>query len=303
MRQDHPMEGFSRRPATSADAEAIYQLLATAETGWHGRAEVVPDQVAADLQRPELQPERDTLVVHAANGDLAGWAWVHLGKRAQIDVHPSYRGLGIGTALLDWAEERSRAEGSEWLAQTVDDADKAGTDLLCSRGYEVLATNWLLERPIDPPAAARDLPAGVAITSYDETAGPAVHQLIEAAFSRPRRKSYEEWARLTVERSSFRPDASTLAYADGELVGAVIALDLPETNEGYVEQLAVRADQRNKGIARAMLDETCAAFYHLGRRSCILWTHSGTGALGMYERLGMHVRRSTTVYRTNFAPR
>jgi hypothetical protein len=29
-----------------------------------------------------------------------------------------------------------------------------------------------------------------------------------------------------------------------------------------------------------------------------LWTHSGTGALAMYERLGMTVRRSTTVYRT-----
>ncbi len=80
----------------------------------------------------------------------------------------------------------------------------------------------------------------------------------------------------------------------------MIALDLPESNEGYVQQLAVRADQRNKGIARAMLDETCAAFYLLGRRNCILWTHSGTGALAMYERLGMRVRRSTTVYRTTF---
>ncbi len=295
------MEGFSSRPATTADAEAIYRLLATAETDWHGRAEVVPDQVAADLRRPELQPERDTLVVHAANGDLAGWAWVHLGKRAQIDVHPSYRGLGIGTALLDWAEQRSRDEGSEWLAQAVDDSDKAGTDLLRSRGYEVLATNWLLERPIDQPAAS-ELPAGVTITSYDEPAGPAVHHLIEDAFSafQPRRKSYDEWARLTVERPSFLPQVSRLAYAGDELVGAVIALDLPESNEGYVQQLAVRADQRNKGIARAMLDETCAAFYLLGRRNCILWTHSGTGALAMYERLGMRVRRSTTVYRITF---
>jgi mycothiol synthase len=293
-------EGFTRRAARIEDAEAIYRLIAACELQLYGRAEVVPDQVAADLRRPELRAERDTLVVHAANGDLAGWAWVHLGKRAQIDVHPSYRGLGIGIALLDWAEQRSREEGSEWLAQAVDDSDKAGTDLLRSRGYEVLATNWLLERPIDQPVLHQG-PAGITITSYDATAGPAVHQLIEDAFSafQPRRKSYEEWARLTVERSSFRPDASTLAYDGDELVGAVIALDLPETNEGYVEQLGVRADQRNKGIARAMLDETCAAFHRLGRRNCILWTHSGTGALAMYERLGMRVRRSTTVYRTN----
>ncbi|MEU4608625.1 GNAT family N-acetyltransferase [Kribbella sp. NPDC023972] len=292
--------GFANRPATIDDAVAIYDLMAATEMRWHGRAEVVPDAVAADLQRPELDLTRDTLVVHAPNGDLAGWAWLHLGKRAQIDVHPAYQGLGIGTALLDWAEARSRAEGSEWLAQAVDDADEAGTGLLRSRGYEVLATNWLLERPIVTPGP-RTVPAGITLTPYDEARAHDVHELIEAAFSefQQRRKSYDEWARLTVERATFLPAASTLAYAGDELIGAVVALDLADTNEGYVEQLAVRADQRGKGVARAMLDDTCAEFHRLGRQNCILWTHSGTGALGMYERLGMRVRRSTTVYRAN----
>ncbi|WP_433168949.1 GNAT family N-acetyltransferase [Kribbella sp. CA-247076] len=292
-------EGFTSRPATHDDPPAIHRLMAAAETEWHGRAEVVPDAIEADLRRPELHLDRDTLVVYAANGDLAGWAWIHLGKRAQVDVHPAYRGRGLGTALLDWVEARSRAEGSEWTAQAVDDADDAGTELLRSRGYEVLATNWLLERPITAPGP-RNLPAGLTLTPYTDQAAHDVHELIEDAFAefQPRRKSYDEWARLSVERPSFRPDASPLAYAGDELVGAVIALDLPESDEGYVEQLAVRADHRGKGIARAMLEETCAVFHGLGRRDCILWTHSGTGALGMYERLGMRVRRSTTVYRS-----
>jgi ribosomal protein S18 acetylase RimI-like enzyme len=291
--------GFSSRAASIDDADAIYQLMAAAEIEWHGHAEAVPDQVAADLRRPELLPDQDTLVVHAPDGELAGWAWVHLGKRAQIEVHPTYCGLGIGTALLDWAEQRSREVGSEWLAQAVDDQDKAGTALLRSRGYALLATNWLLERPLDS-TVPRELPDGLTLTPYNESQARDVHVLIEDAFStvRQRRKSYDEWARLTVQRSSFRPNASTLAYAGDELVGVVIALDLPDTNEGYVEQLAVRADHRNRGIARAMLDDTCAEFQRLGRRTCILWTHSGTGALGMYEHLGMRVRRSTTVYRT-----
>jgi ribosomal protein S18 acetylase RimI-like enzyme len=290
--------GFASRPATIDDAAAIHRLLAEGEIRWHGRAEVVPDAVAADLRRPELDMTRDTLVVEAPDGQLAGWAWVHLGKRAQVDVHPSYRGRGIGTVLLDWAEARSREEGSEWIAQAVDDADQAGTELLRSRGYEVLATNWLLERPIVTPGP-RNVPDGISLTPYDATRAHDVYELIESAFSefQQRRKSYDEWARLTVERSTFRPDASTLAFDGDELVGAVVALDLPETDEGYVEQLAVRADHRGKGIARAMLDDTCAVFHRLGRRNCILWTHSGTGALGMYERLGMRVRRSTTVHR------
>lgn len=286
---------FTDRPATLDDADAIYRLIAANERAWHGQAEVIPDQVAANLSRPLIRLERDTLVVVAPNGDLAAWAWLHDGKHAQIDVHPSYRGLGIGTRLLDWAEAGSRARGSEWFAQIVDDADLAGTELLRSRGCDVLATNWLLERPISPHPLA--VPEGIRLSGYDASRAQEVYELIEAAFAafQPRRKGFEEWSELTVGRSTFLPDVSTLAYAGDEVVGAVIALD---ADEGYVEQLAVRDDQRKKGIARAMLDRTCAEFLARGRSTCILWTHSGTGALAMYERLGMRVRRSTTVYRT-----
>jgi GNAT superfamily N-acetyltransferase len=286
------------RAAAVADAEAMYQLIAAAETGWHGRTEAVPDQVAADLSRPELDLARDTLLLHTPDGDLAGWAWLHLGKRAQIVVHPSYLGQGIGTRLLDWAEQRAREVGTDWFALAVDDADTAGTALLKSRGADVLATNWLLERPITA-AAPGPLPAGLRVATYDAARAHDVHELIEDAFSgfQPRRKPFEEWALLTVERDTFRPDATTLAYAGDELVGVALALDLPGTGDGYIEQVAVRADQRNKGLARAMLDETSAAFQRIGRHSLMLWTHSGTGALAMYQRLGLRVRRSTRVYR------
>ncbi|GAB3925124.1 hypothetical protein GCM10029976_017950 [Kribbella albertanoniae] len=104
----------------------------------------------------------------------------------------------------------------------------------------------------------------------------------------------EACTRLTIGRAGFRPDASTLAYDGDVLVGVVIALD---GDEGYVEQLAVGVDHRNRGIARAMLDRTAAEFHRLGRTKLTLWTHSGTGALAMYEHLGLSVRRSTTVHR------
>ncbi|GAA2332619.1 hypothetical protein GCM10010431_64460 [Streptomyces kunmingensis] len=39
------------------------------------------------------------------------------------------------------------------------------------------------------------------------------------------------------------------------------------------------------------------AFHRAGRRSCTLWTHSDTGALDLYLRVGMTVRRSSTVFR------
>jgi len=285
---------FRERAAGVGDAEAIFEVIAAAEVGWHGRAEVVVDRVVADLRRPLIDLEADTLVVEAPGGEIAGWAWNHGGKRAQVDVHPAYRGLGVGTRLLDWAEARSRAVGSEWIAQTVDDADKDGTAMLKARGYDVLAVNWLLERPLT--SEHRETPAGIRLTGYDAERAEQVHQVVEDAFAEfgSRRKSFDEWAELTIARASFHPEASTLAYDGDVLVGVVIALD---GDEGYVEQLAVGADHRNRGIARAMLDRAAAEFHRLGRENLTLWTHSGTGALAMYEHLGLRVRRSTTVHR------
>jgi GNAT superfamily N-acetyltransferase len=289
---------FTTRPATLDDAPAIHQLIAAAERLWHGQTDRVPDAVAADLQRPLITLDLDTRVIEAPNGEIVAWAWVHGGRRAQIDVHPSYAGRGLGTELLDWAETRAREHGSEWLAQTVDDADKSGTELLRARGYDVLATNWLLERPVAGDAPV--LPEGITLRPFAPGDERVVHQVVQDAFDewQPRRHEYEEWAGTSIERSSFDPDLSPVAVAGDEIVGAVISLDLPDSPDGYVDQVAVRRDYRGRGLARALLTYAALAAGRRGKQTLTLWTHSGTGALAMYQRLGMSVRRSTTVHRT-----
>lgn len=289
--------GYHHRAATDDDAAAIWRLRAACEEELYGRAGTALSAIQADLRRPTLELANDTVVVYDRRGGLAGWAWIHLGKRAQVDVAPDHRGRGLGSALADWTEARARHLGSDWFSQTVDDEDKVGTDLVCSRGYEVLAINWLLELPL-PTEPEVPVVEGVTFRPYQPGDGPAVHQLVEDAFAgfQPRRKPYEEWARLTVERADFAPAVSRLGFAGDDLVGAVLALD-GTGDEGYVEQVAVRADQRGRGIARALLAATGAEYHRRGATSYVLWTHSGTGALGMYERLGLRVKRSTTVHR------
>ncbi|MGW6196585.1 GNAT family N-acetyltransferase [Kribbella sp. NPDC055110] len=289
---------FSTRPAILDDAPAIHRLIAAAEQVWHGQPQSAPDAVAADLQRPLITLDLDTLVVETADGELIAWVWVHGGRRAQLDVHPSYVGLGLGTQLLDWAEARAREHGSDWLAQTVDDADKAGTALLRSRGYDVLATNWLLERPVSGAAPA--VPEGVTLRAFAPGDERVVHQVVQDAFDewQPRRHEYEEWAKTSIERPSFDPELSPVAVAGDEVIGVALSLHLPDSPDGYVEQVAVRRDHRGRGLARALLTVAAQEAGRRGKQTLTLWTHSGTGALAMYERLGMTVRRSTTVYRT-----
>jgi ribosomal protein S18 acetylase RimI-like enzyme len=126
-----------------------------------------------------------------------------------------------------------------------------------------------------------------------------VHRLIDDAFGEWEGRgaqSFEHWAGHTVRRETFDPGLSPLAVHGDEIVGAAIALVYPNDDDGYVHQLAVKGTHRNRGIARALLQQTFVRFHRLGRRSVVLSTESRTGALSMYERVGMRVRRSYTSY-------
>ncbi|WP_246486283.1 GNAT family N-acetyltransferase [Kribbella qitaiheensis] len=291
--------GYSSRAATDADVEAIHELVAGTECELHGEAETAADGIKAVLSRPGFDPAVDTVVVHGPTG-LAAWAWLNRGKRAQIDVATDQRGLGLGTALLDWAEARAAEVGTDWFGQMVDDKDLAGTELVRARGFEVLAVNWQLQLPMDEEPVVPALPEGITVRPFAPGDAAAAHLLIEDAFDewQSRRKSYEEWAAMMIDRSSFAPELSPMAFAGAELIGAALCLDLPDSDEGYIEQLAVRADHRGKGLARTLLAVARQAFYRQGKRNLTLWTHSDTGALAMYERLGMTVHRSTTIHRS-----
>jgi mycothiol synthase len=287
--------GYQSRPATTADVSAIHHLAAACERE-QGRAETDLDAIAAVLARPGLDPALDTLLVHDPAGALIAWAWVN--RRSEVDVHPAHRGRRVGSSLLAWVEARARQAGTQRIVQTVPDGDRAATALLRSHGYEPMVTAWLLEIAMPTEPAVPEPPEGIRVRSFQPGDEPAAYQLTEDAFDewQERRKSYQEWALLTVERATFAPGLSSVAMDGDQLVGAVLSLDLPYADEGYVERVAVRRDHRNQGIARVLLRHTFRAFYRQGRRTCTLWTHSDTGALSLYERVGMTVRQSSTVY-------
>ncbi|MCC9306228.1 GNAT family N-acetyltransferase [Kitasatospora sp. RB6PN24] len=286
------------RAATVADAPAIHELVAACERELPGRSETEPDRTVADLTLPGLDLAADTLLVHDSGRQLAGWARVHGGRRSTVDIHPEHRGQGLGGALLDWAEARARQAGSERLSQTVSNGDRAAVALLRSRGYEPFVAQWLLEIALTAEPVVPAPPSGVTVRWFRPGDERAAHQLTEDAFDewQKRRKTYREWARRTVERDTFAPALSPVAFAGDDMVGAVLSLGVPGGDEGCVERVAVRKDHRNRGIARLLLSEAFRACYREGRRRCTLWTHSETGALPLYQRMGMTVRHGCAVY-------
>lgn len=292
--------GLATRVATRSDIAAITALIAACEVANDGVAEVHPTDVEQDL---DLAGEGDVIVVEAPD-QLAAWATLANG-RATVDVHPGWQGRGIGSLLLAWTEARARASGVAEVRQVVTNADSGAHLLFESAGYQIHHTSWILEMRLEdaPPEVA--VPPGIALRPFRAEDAEATYQVIEDAFNEwPDRQptTFEGWSGFVLRHLSFAPDLSRLAFDGDELVGAAMCLDYEGQDEGWVSQLATKGTHRHRGIARALLQSAFAAYHATGRRRVGLSTDSRTGALTLYERIGMRVRRTYTSWSNDLGP-
>jgi ribosomal protein S18 acetylase RimI-like enzyme len=293
--------GDRLRPATFEDVDAITSVVAAAELAAHGVVDVDREDVEAELSLPSVEPGKHSVVIEA-DGSVVAWALLEAERgAAYADVHPSRRGKGIGSALLEWIERSAREAGLAEVGQTRSDAETDAHALLRARGWSPRWTSWLLEflmGDAEPPAP--EVPEGIRLRGFEPGRDDReVHRLVDDAFGEWEGRapqSFEEWAGHSVGRETFDSGLSPLALDGDEIVGAAISLAYPNDDDGYVHQLAVKQTHRNRGIARALLQQAFLGFHRMGRRSVVLSTESRTGALAMYARLGMRVRRSYTSY-------
>jgi ribosomal protein S18 acetylase RimI-like enzyme len=101
---------------------------------------------------------------------------------------------------------------------------------------------------------------------------------------------HEDWLRWMTEHDEFDPELWLLAEREQELVGC--ALYWSEAKQrGWLKDLVVRADERGRGLAKALLAEGFRRYRERGARSVGLKVESTnpTGAPQLYARLGFEV--------------
>ncbi len=74
------------------------------------------------------------------------------------------------------------------------------------------------------------------------------------------------------------------------------ALLVAEDDLLWIAQLAVAREHRGRGLARALLVESFGRGRRAGCARAGLDTDARTGARGLYERVGMRIVRTETVY-------
>jgi GNAT superfamily N-acetyltransferase len=155
-----------------------------------------------------------------------------------------------------------------------------------------------LRLPDDVTIDHPPLPRGVVIRPFDPgSEEEQVYRVVEDAFNEwPTRKpsTFAEWQSGVTRRTDFDPTLLFVAVADREIVG--VSFGIPYDEEGWVQQLAVRRDHRNRGLAKALLRTTFDEFRRRGSPAVGVSTDSRTGALDLYLDVGMVVRDSYTHY-------
>jgi mycothiol synthase len=285
-------DGLTSRVLTMDDAQAVYEVAAAQELHDIGKAEIEPADIISDWSRPSWDVATHTIGVF--DGDtMVGYGEITGHDRGDAAVHPDYRGRGIGTAIAGWLQRTAKDLGGQGYGSPVPQGS-AGDRLLEKLGYRIRHTSWVLALPEGKEIEPRDLPEGYAIREARPDEYRAVQDVIEDAFlewSVRDREPYDDFHASVIGRPGFEPwNLRVVTDADGALVGvALVIMAGEEADEAYIDRLAVRKDQRNRGLAQALLVDAFGQGRAHGARRSALSTDSRTGALSLYEKVGMEV--------------
>jgi mycothiol synthase len=216
------------------------------------------------------------------------------GEAAEVRGVVADKGRGLGTEILDRGEAFARDAGAKKILTGTLEPDSAGRSLFESRGYREVRRFYkmaieLAEEPSEPT-----LPAGLVVDELREGEYEAFYETLNEAFAEHwewHPKPYEEW--IERRRGQHRDAHGPIWFVvrDGNEIVAVIRNDPDVAGGGYVGAIGVRPAWRGKGLGKALLQRTFAEFWRRGTTRVTLDVDSenATGAVTLYERVGMHV--------------
>ena len=301
-------EGYEIRPAALDDLGAVAEIMQAADADVTGGSDLDADMIRDLWSSPSIDLALDAWVVMTGDAVVA-YAHVQEDGDARLkgwgDVHPAHRDRGIGSVLLDRAEARASERFAAVPVGALDLAIADGNDeavaLMRSRGFAYARSFRHMQielegRSVDPG----ETPDGIQIRGIEpERDLPEIHAIFVDAFRDEwgyREVSFEEWKSNEVDTPSFDPGFWFIAEDESDPVGAVSGLVWGEL--GWVGELGVRKPWRGRGIAAALLRRSFSTFgtRGLNRVRLNVDAENPTGAVALYERVGMRKVRGWDIY-------
>lgn len=260
-----------------------------------------------------FDPATDALVVEL-DGQIIGYSrvtwwterdgvWLYLTTGRLL---PAWRGRGIGTAMLRWAESRAAAlatthptDGKAMLGANASSTEVDATALLRDAGYH--ETFSMVEMRFDafdtlPPV---ELPAGLEFRPVAPDQYRAIWESVQAAYAdSPQNvvateEDYQDW----LASPAFDPTLWRIAW-DGERIAGQTLCEIAK-GRGEVAEVSVGAPWRRHGLGQSLVIAGLHALGERGMSEARLHARADNiyGAPRLYERVGFRQLKRFARYR------
>jgi mycothiol synthase len=291
------VERFNEESLRSFLTTPGYDIAHSTRIVFTDKGELVAGMIVADLDNPPVHPQ------------------------AAGSVLPDYERRGLGTALVEWAEERCKEAivrcpaGARVAMHCQTSPDHHATvHLFEQQGMQAIRYFYFMVIDLDSQPPEPVWPDGIVIRTYAEVPDMlAVYRATEDSFrdhwgtiTGNEEERVQRWKHRVESDPDFDPSLWYLAYAGDEI--AAINLCSPtagvDASMGYVETLGVRRPWRRQGLAQALLYHAFNEFYRRGKPRVSLGVDASslTGATRLYEKVGMHVALVNVVYEKELRP-
>lgn len=280
------------------------------------------DEVARNYRHLEnCDPQTDMLFAEV-NGQVIAYGriwWDELADGTRIYqpfgyLHPDWRDKGIGSALWEAAENRTRQiaaghpkDAPKFFQAGLFETERALMTLLEKRGYMPVRYGTQMVRDLSEPFPEAPMPPGLEIRPVrQDDIWPIFHASNEAFRDHwGSRDQTEEEERSNMESPIFRPELWKVGWDGNEIAGVVHNfIDEQENAEyqrkrGYTEAICTRRPWRKLGLARALLVQSMQMFKDMGMTETALGVDSQniSGAHRLYESVGYRKIKQSIVYR------
>jgi mycothiol synthase len=278
------------RSFLNEDAPVIAALISADEERFYGR----PGRVTGADILMFLQYSKETWIWEEEGRMVASASFGMHGDAANIRGVVGDKGRGLGTEIVERGEAFARAEGATKIHAGAAEPDAAARALFESRGYREVRRFYEMAIELTEEPAAPVLPAGLVLDELHEGEYEAFYGALNEAFAEHwewHPDPFDEW--LERRRGQHRDERGPVWFVvrDGDELAAVTRNDVNVAGGGYVGAIGVRPAWRGKGLGKALLQAAFAEFWRRGttRATLDVDSQTATGAVALYERVGMHV--------------
>ena len=320
------------RPYRRADAPYVVDVVNADAAQTIGVRRAVVDGVGNVRLSRYVPLTSEKVVALDGHGEIIGYAYLNSSDHGIIGevggaVHPKHWGRGVGTMLLDWAEQRARAlthrtpPGVKTVLQAnVYQAQQAAIQLLTQRGFAKVRewAHLVIDMAEPPPVPA--LPDDIIIRAMDldedwDIVGPAMDEAffdhwgtisVPSAATSSGEEQPQEALEPEDDSYSNAPGLCFIALAGDTVAGGILcnARLVERDDTGRVGSLFVRPQYRRQGIGQALILTAFNAFWQRGVQRVITDTdaESFTETPKFYARVGMRLYRREYLYEKEVRP-